>query len=235
MLNRSFIGIEGLGRFRDKLLIDSVNNVNSYTVVPSGTIAKSYVTYYTYNSTTQKYSEADPQPEDGSTIAANTYWVIDAGSPVDPTRAPSVAAMTGYVEDEISTLESSVNTSLGGKLSSVALDANTDTIYSNTGSGANTVATFAGGTGISVSSSGTTVTISATGTSNTTGTDDISSKIFLVGALAQSAASSDGIARTYTQDTAYVGSDGYLYSGSKKVATEEYVTAAIGAAIAASY
>ena len=54
-------------------------------------------------------------------------------------------------------------------------------------------------------------------TKNTAGGDDTSSKIFLVGMTNQT--TSNGSARTYTQDTAYVGADGCLYSGSTKVLT----------------
>jgi hypothetical protein len=49
-------------------------------------------------------------------------------------------------------------------------------------------------------------------TKNTTGATNTNSKIYLVGATSQS---DNPI--TYSHDTAYVGSDGYLYSNSKKV------------------
>lgn len=53
-------------------------------------------------------------------------------------------------------------------------------------------------------------------TKNTAGSTDTSSKIFLIGATSQAANP-----QTYSHDTAYVGTDGCLYSGSKKVCTEE--------------
>ena len=62
--------------------------------------------------------------------------------------------------------------------------------------------------GVSASSAG-------SDTKNTTGGDDTSSKIFLVGMTAQT--TSNGNSRTYTQDSAYVGTDGHLYSDSKQV------------------
>lgn len=59
-------------------------------------------------------------------------------------------------------------------------------------------------------------------TKNTAGSTDTSSKIFLVGATSQGANP-----QTYSHDTAYVGTDGCLYSGSKKViATGDTATAA---------
>ena len=49
-------------------------------------------------------------------------------------------------------------------------------------------------------------------TKNTAGSTDTSSKIFLIGATSQAANP-----QTYSHDTAYVGTDGCLYSNSKKV------------------
>lgn len=54
-----------------------------------------------------------------------------------------------------------------------------------------------------------------TDTKNTAGSSDTSSKIFLIGATSQAANM-----QTYSHDTAYVGTDGCLYSNSKKVLTE---------------
>ena len=53
-----------------------------------------------------------------------------------------------------------------------------------------------------------------TDTKNTAGSTDTSSKIFLVGATTQAANP-----QTYSHDTAYVGTDGCLYSGGVKVLT----------------
>ena len=54
-----------------------------------------------------------------------------------------------------------------------------------------------------------------TDTKNTAGSSDTSNKIFLVGATIQ-----DANPKTYSHDTAYVGTDGCLYSNSQKVLTE---------------
>lgn len=51
-----------------------------------------------------------------------------------------------------------------------------------------------------------------TDTKNTAGSTDSSSKLFLIGATSQTASS-----QTYSQDTAYIGTDGKLYSNSKEV------------------
>lgn len=55
---------------------------------------------------------------------------------------------------------------------------------------------------------------STTDTKNTAGSTDTSSKIFLIGATSQAANP-----QTYSHDTAYVGTDGCLYSGGSKVLT----------------
>ena len=52
---------------------------------------------------------------------------------------------------------------------------------------------------------------------------DSSSKLFLIGATSQAEAQ-----QTYSQDTAYVGTDGELYSGGKKVAHDEDVVKLTG-------
>ncbi|MBP5727918.1 MAG: hypothetical protein J6Y48_12675 [Clostridia bacterium] len=52
-------------------------------------------------------------------------------------------------------------------------------------------------------------------TKNTAGSTDSSSKLFLIGATTQAANP-----QTYSHDTAYVGTDGCLYSNNKKVVTE---------------
>ena len=58
-------------------------------------------------------------------------------------------------------------------------------------------------------------------TLNTAGATNTSSKIFLIGATSQAANP-----QTYSHDTAYVGTDGCLYSGSKKVETATELTQA---------
>ena len=92
----------------------------------------------------------------------------------------------------------------------------TDTTYTFTDKnptlswGATSTVAVAGGTNIRV-------TMPAdpnTDTKNTAGSTDSSSKLFLIGATSQAANP-----QTYSHDTAYVGTDGCLYSGSTKVLT----------------
>ncbi len=67
------------------------------------------------------------------------------------------------------------------------------------------------------------VTIATNDTKNTAGSTDTSSKIFLVGATSQAANP-----QTYSHNTAYVGTDGCLYSNNTKVSvnghTHNYIT-----------
>ena len=75
-----------------------------------------------------------------------------------------------------------------------------------------------GATAVSSDANGNiTITSTDNDTKNTAGGDNTSSKIFLVGMTAQT--TSNGTSRTYTHDTAYVGTDGCLYSGGTKVLT----------------
>lgn len=84
----------------------------------------------------------------------------------------------------------------------------------------NKAATLAWGTSATIATIGSTnitLTMPAnpnTDTKNTAGSTDTSSKIFLIGATSQAANP-----QTYSHDTAYVGTDGCLYSGGTKVLT----------------
>ena len=74
-----------------------------------------------------------------------------------------------------------------------------------------------GGTDVSMVTTGEKATWNAkasSDTKNTAGSTDTSSKIYLIGATSQAANP-----QTYSQDTAYVGTDGCLYSGGSKVLT----------------
>lgn len=68
---------------------------------------------------------------------------------------------------------------------------------------------------LTVKINGTSKSLTNTDTKNTAGSTDTSSKIFLIGATSQAANPT-----TYSHDTAYVGTDGCLYSNSTKVSVE---------------
>ena len=62
-----------------------------------------------------------------------------------------------------------------------------------------------------------TETVVDTDTKNTAGATNIDSKLFLIGATSQ-----DANPQTYSHDTAYVGTDGHLYSNNSKVFSTSY-------------
>ena len=88
----------------------------------------------------------------------------------------------------------------------------TDTTYSVVSSSANGLAPKVTDTSKFLKGDGTWAT--PTDTKNTAGSTDSSSKLFLIGATSQAANP-----QTYSHDTAYVGTDGCLYSGGTKVLT----------------
>lgn len=71
------------------------------------------------------------------------------------------------------------------------------------------------GSTLTVKINGVSKSLTNTDTKNTAGSTDTSSKIFLIGATSQAANP-----QTYSHDTAYVGTDGCLYSNSTKVSVE---------------
>ncbi len=101
---------------------------------------------------------------------------------------------------------------------SLTVQGNGTTSFSYDGSAAKTLNIKAGSNVTVTPDTSGNITIASsytnTDTKNTAGATDTSSKIFLVGATAQEANP-----QTYSQDTAYVGTDGCLYSGGAKVLT----------------
>lgn len=89
----------------------------------------------------------------------------------------------------------------------IAADSKTDTI------------TLVAGSNVTLTPDATNdkITIAATDndTKNTAGSTDSSSKLYLIGATSQTASS-----QTYSHETAYVGTDGHLYSNSSKTITQ---------------
>jgi hypothetical protein len=107
-------------------------------------------------------------------------------------------------------LKAGSNVSLSNSSGTVTIAA-TDTTYSSKSASS-------GGTDVSLVTTGEKYTWNnkaSSDTKNTAGSTDTSSKIFLIGATSQAANP-----QTYSHDTAYVGTDGCLYSGGKKVLTD---------------
>lgn len=98
------------------------------------------------------------------------------------------------------------NNSSGTSLGTIAADSKTDTLTIQAGSNVTLTA--------DTTNDKLTIASTNTDTKNTAGSTDTSSKIFLIGATSQAANP-----QTYSHDTAYVGTDGCLYSGGTKVLT----------------
>ena len=155
-----------------------------------------------------------------SGVSAGTYKSVTVNSTGHVTGGTNPTTLSGYgitdakIANGAITLGSNTITPLtehqdiSGKQDKLT----TQTAYSAKGSATKvpqiTTNTLGQVTGI------TEVTITDNDTKNTAGSTDTSSKIFLVGATSQAANP-----QTYSHDTAYVGTDGCLYSGGTKVLT----------------
>ena len=162
---------------------------------------------------------------DGSeiTIADNTY--------VHPTYSSEVSGFYKVTVDNghISAVEAVTKediTSLGLLYASSSTVGGSATQAISDESGNNIKETYASSISISgskislLNKNGTelgNVTVSTSDTKNTAGSTNTSSKIFLVGATSQAANP-----QTYSHDTAYVGTNGCLYSNNKLVTTTIY-------------
>ena len=162
---------------------------------------------------------------DGSeiTVADNTY--------VHPTYSSEVSGFYKVTVDNghISAVEAVTKediTSLGLLYASSSTVGGSATQAISDESGNNIKETYASSISISgskislLNKNGTelgNVTVSTSDTKNTAGSTNTSSKIFLVGATSQAANP-----QTYSHDTAYVGTNGCLYSNNKLVTTTVY-------------
>ena len=147
------------------------------------------------------------------TLGSNTITPLTASSTLDASKLTGTAsvdttgnAATADVADKVAnalTLKVKTGTTEGTDL------------YTYDGSGVKTL-DIKQGSNVTLTAAAGSVTIAATNTKNTAGSTDSSSKLFLIGATSQAASP-----QTYSQDTAYVGTDGHLYSNSKKVFTAD--------------
>ena len=160
------------------------------------------------------YGITDAKIQNGTiTLGSNTITPLTASSALDASKLTGTAsvdttgnAATADVADKVAnalTLKIKTGTTEGTDL------------YTYDGSGAKTL-DIKQGSNVTLTAAAGSVTIASTDTKNTAGSTDSSSKLFLIGATSQAASP-----HTYSQDTAYVGTDGHLYSNSKKVFTSD--------------
>ena len=191
----------------------------------SGTFSVPYVTVDAYGRVTSASTKTITLPASG-----NVDTKVKQNSSTSDSAIPLLLA---YQASPTSGTSSTVNYSTGitanpstgtvtattfsGALSGKASTAGTaDKLGTDAGSGTQPVY-FSGGVPVATTYAlNKTVPSDAvfTDTKNTAGSTDSSSKLFLVGATSQAANP-----QTYSQDTAYVGTDGCLYSGGSKVLT----------------
>lgn len=181
----------------------------SNITISGGTISAKDTTYSTASTSANGLmSSSDKSKLDGIATGANKTTVDSALS----------SSSTNPVQNKV------INSALNGKLSTsgTAAKATADASGNNI---ADTYETKANAiTGLSVSGrtitytkgDGATGTITTqdnnTDTKNTAGSTDSSSKLFIIGATSQATNP-----QTYSHDTAYIGTDGKLYSGGKVV------------------
>lgn len=180
--------------------IDEAGNYYVYTTLPI--VTQQNIVMYADNTTFNVDSIYDGLPVDGSTI----YWSEvkdDKGNVIDKILKANVG--TGGAITEI-TSEMVVD-ALGytpANINSLATVA-TSGKYSDLTGSPTLLSSFTNDVGFITS---------FTDTKNTAGATNTSSKIFLIGATAQ-----NSNPQTYSHDTAYVDTDGCLYSGGSKVLT----------------
>ena len=147
------------------------------------------------------------------TLGSNTITPLTASSALDASKLTGTASVDTTGNAATADVADKVANKLILKVKTGTTEG-TD-LYTYDGSGAKTF-DIKQGSNVTLTAAAGSVTIAATNTKNTAGSTDSSSKLFLIGATSQAASP-----QTYSQDTAYVGTDGHLYSNSKKVFTAD--------------
>lgn len=147
------------------------------------------------------------------TLGSNTITPLTASSALDASKLTGTASVDTTGNAATADVADKVANKLILKVKTGTTEG-TD-LYTYDGSGAKTL-DIKQGSNVTLTAAAGSVTIAATNTKNTAGSTDSSSKLFLIGATSQAASP-----QTYSQDTAYVGTDGHLYSNSKKVFTSD--------------
>lgn len=203
---------------------DHVHNITSATIVSA--------LGFTPIST-----DSDENVKSTAVTAATTNYIVGSTTSTTTTGGLSKHASAilytttdsgtgGYTQLRLG--NTTATSSAGGKEGQIRLYGTTATYYVDLRAGApsaNRTITFPNATGtVALTSNIPTKTSDLTNdsgfitsdsdTKNTAGSTDTSSKIFLIGATSQA-----DNPQTYSHDTAYVGTDGCLYSGGSKVLT----------------
>ncbi len=146
------------------------------------------------------------------TLGSSTITPLTSSSSLDASKLTGTASVNTTGKATTAGTADKVANKLTLKLKSGSTEG-TD-LYTYDGSGAKTL-DIKQGSNITLTAASGSLTIAGVGdTKNTAGSTDSSLKLFLIGATSQAANP-----QTYSHDTAYVGTDGCLYSGGTKVLT----------------
>jgi len=180
------------------ICLTKTSSANTWELIPSGDEPSGTVTSITIKATS-------PIAIDSSSAitTSGTRTLSHANSGVTAGNYKSVTVnATGHV-----TAGENPTTLAGFGITDAKIASGTITLGSNTITPLTSASTLD-----ATKLSGTIPSGCYTDTKDTAGSIDSSSKLFLIGATSQTASS-----QTYSQDTAYVGTDGKLYSNSKEV------------------
>ena len=180
------------------ICLTKTSSANTWELIPSGDEPSGTVT-----SITIKGSSPIAVDSESAITTSGTRTISHANSGVTAGTYRSVTVnATGHV-----TAGTNPTTLSGYGITDAKITSGTITL------GSNTITPLTASSTLNATKvSGTLPTSTYTDTKNTAGSTDSSSKLFLIGATSQAASP-----QTYSQDTAYVGTDGHLYSNSKQV------------------
>jgi len=170
--------------------------------------------YFAKKATTLSgYGITDAKIASGTiTLGSNTITPLTSASSLNAAKLTGTASVNTTGKATTAGTADQVANSLVLKVKTGTTEG-TD-LYTYNGSGAKTL-DIKQGSNITLTAASGQLTIAGVGdTRNTAGSTDSSSKLFLIGATSQAASP-----QTYSHDTAYVGTDGCLYSGGTKVLT----------------
>lgn len=206
---------------KGEAIINSTAGAGAYTMLAKLNSTNGYFTHGVYESRYNFYYTAKTTVEAGTNGPTKSLTLLDeSGNSTFPGQiTASTFKGNGAAITSLNASNVASGTLSAARLPSVTRSNTTSTVspaFSGSFSVLDSVTTDSYGRVTAVNTK--TVTIPAnpnTDTKNTAGSTNTSSKIFLIGATSQAANP-----QTYSHDTAYVGTDGCLYSNKTKVSVE---------------
>lgn len=217
------VNVKGLGSaaYTASTAYAASGHTHTTTIASGGTaqITLSASTAYTLTAGGTTYVFKTPPNDNtkntaGSTDSSSKLFLI--GATEQSANPQTYSHDTAYVGTDGCLYSNSTKVSVEGHTHSYASSSHTHA--TSIASGGSAQVTLSASTAYTLTAGGTTYVFKTPpndDTKNTAGSTDSSSKLFLVGATSQAANP-----QTYSHDTAYVGTDGCLYSNSTKVSVE---------------